>query len=86
MAAPKRIKLPLSEEEKDCLKNIFYAYRDKNEEDTDDLEKLFSKETISYNAEELHAIIVDAIKNTELEDSCRRLMTFLKIRIEVKTN
>ncbi len=86
MAAPKKVKLPLSEEEKECLKNIFYAYRDKNEEDTDDLEKLFSKETISYVAEELHEILVDAIKNTELEDSCRRLMTFLKIRVEIKSN
>jgi len=86
MAAPKKIKLPLSEDEKECLKNIFYAYRDKNEEDTDDLEKLFSKDSISYNAEELHSIIVDAIKNSELEDGCKRLMTFLKIRIEIKSN
>ncbi len=85
MAAPKKIKLALSQDEKECLKNIFYAYYDKNEKDTEELEKLFSKDTISYNAEDIHSIIVDAITNTTLEDSCRRLMTFLKIRIEVNS-
>jgi len=80
----KKTRIALSPAENECLKNIFYIYRDKNQEETDDLENLFSGENLVYIPELLHDIIVEAISDYKLEDDCKRLMTFLKIRLEVK--
>jgi len=80
----KRSRIPIDFEEKDCLKNIFYIYRDKNQEETDDIETMFSGENLLYNPQLLHELLIEAIRDYNLSDECKRKMTFLKIRLEVQ--
>ena len=84
MNVSKRSRIQVDFEEKECLKNIFYIYRDRNQEDTEDIENLFSGENLLYNPKMLHELLLEAIQDYNLNDECKRKMTFLKIRLEVQ--